>query len=137
MMDLGLGRFFELFEERFGRLATNTLLLITGLGLASACIGLTYEHIAKPLYDLISEMIGVKVVGKFSYRELIAALGTAIITAILCFILYKIVDRRLQRQIDAIAKQIRESAAKLQDAVITISEATTRTNEATNLSNKP
>jgi hypothetical protein len=40
MMDIGIGRFLEMFEERFGRFATSIFLLVVALALVAYSIGI-------------------------------------------------------------------------------------------------
>jgi hypothetical protein len=44
-MDIGLGKFLEMFEDRFGRKATTGLLFMIGLGVLAVVIPPIYEHL--------------------------------------------------------------------------------------------
>jgi hypothetical protein len=57
-VDIGLGRFLEMFEERFGRKATTALLAIIGLGVTAFMLSLIWEHLVIPLYSLAGIVIG-------------------------------------------------------------------------------
>jgi hypothetical protein len=57
-VDIGLGKFLEMFEERFGRAATTALLAIIGLGLTGFMLSLIWEHIIVPLYSFAGIIIG-------------------------------------------------------------------------------
>jgi hypothetical protein len=57
-VDIGLGRFLEMFEERFGRKATTALLAIIGLGVTAFMLSLIWEHLIIPLYSLAGIVIG-------------------------------------------------------------------------------
>jgi hypothetical protein len=57
-MDIGLGKFLEMFEQRFGRAATTALLAIIGLGLAGFMCSLIWGHIIMPLYSFAGFIVG-------------------------------------------------------------------------------
>src|ERR1700730_1980150 len=57
-VDIGLGRFLEMFEERFGRKATTGLLAIIGLGVTAFMLSLIWEHLITPLYSLAGAVVG-------------------------------------------------------------------------------
>jgi hypothetical protein len=57
-MDIGLGKFLEMFEERFGRKATTALLFMIGLGVLAVVIPPIYEHLIMPLYSFAGVFIG-------------------------------------------------------------------------------
>jgi hypothetical protein len=57
-MDFGLGRFLEMFEERFGRRVTTALLALVGIAIAVFCLHLVFEGFLLPIYALSSAFIG-------------------------------------------------------------------------------
>jgi hypothetical protein len=57
-VDIGLGRFLEMFEERFGRKATTVLLAVIGLGVTAFMFSLIWEYLVVPLYSLAGVVIG-------------------------------------------------------------------------------
>jgi hypothetical protein len=59
MIDLGLGRVLELFEERFGRNLTTILLAVIGLGVFAVCGRLVWEIIIVPVYRLAFILINL------------------------------------------------------------------------------
>jgi len=56
-MDVGLDRFLEMFEARFGRLASTILMGLIGLGVASYMASLIWHHLVLPLYRLARSII--------------------------------------------------------------------------------
>jgi hypothetical protein len=64
-MDFGVGRFLEMFEERFGRTATTLLLAIIGLGVVGFCGKLVYETVLLPALALVGAASSSKNVADF------------------------------------------------------------------------
>jgi hypothetical protein len=56
-MDLGLGRFLEMFEARFGRKATTVLLAMIGLGIVAFTGRLILTGMVFPIYDVLTAII--------------------------------------------------------------------------------
>jgi len=56
-MDIGLGRFLEMFEERFGRTATTVLVGIIGLAVIAFCVPLIWNNLIMPIYLGVSAII--------------------------------------------------------------------------------
>ena len=50
MIDIGIGRFLEMFEERFGRHATTCLLAVIGLGVLAVCLPLIWTNLFVPIF---------------------------------------------------------------------------------------
>jgi hypothetical protein len=57
-MDIGLGEFLKMFEERFGRTATTILLAMIGLGVMAFMLSLIWEHLIVPLYSFSGSLMG-------------------------------------------------------------------------------
>lgn len=56
-MDIGLGRFLEMFEERYGRLASTCLIGVIALGIVSVLIPLIWQNLARPIYGFCSDLV--------------------------------------------------------------------------------
>jgi len=57
-MDIGLGKFLEMFEERCGRKATTVLLFLIALGAVAVVISPIYDHLIMPLYSFAGVIVG-------------------------------------------------------------------------------
>lgn len=55
-MEFGLGKFLEMFEERFGKKATTYLLALIGLGISSWMVKLIFTNAIWPLSKLIKQL---------------------------------------------------------------------------------
>lgn len=56
--DFGFGRFFEMFEERFGRRPTTLLLGAIGTALFIFAIGFIFSNGVKPLFNFLKDLFG-------------------------------------------------------------------------------
>ena len=57
-MEFGLGKYLEMFEDRFGRRATTALITILSLALLSVCIKTIYYDLFLHLYHAIQSITG-------------------------------------------------------------------------------
>jgi hypothetical protein len=55
-MDVGLGRFLEMFEERFGRRATTCLLAFIAVGIVAFFLPIIWGNLIKPTYDFSAQV---------------------------------------------------------------------------------
>jgi ABC-type Fe3+ transport system permease subunit len=82
MMDFGFGRFLEMFEDRFGRLATTILLAAIGLAVFGVCVSAIYSNIARPIYDIAIQIIHSGASLKnITTNSVWAAITSAVVTA--------------------------------------------------------
>jgi uncharacterized membrane protein YccC len=121
-MDFGLGRFLEMFEERFGRLATNLLLIVIALAVFGGCVKLIYENLVVPLITVaVAVNGGQPLSGIFSHPDLWNnAIGAAI--GVGGGIVYAVVsrvarERRLVKEVEKIRAQINSHTAALRIAI--------------------
>jgi len=56
-MDLGIPKFFEVFEVRFGRKLTTGLVALVGAGIAAVCVQLIVGVFILPIYSFTSSLV--------------------------------------------------------------------------------
>jgi hypothetical protein len=82
-MDFGLGRFLEMFEARFGRVAGTTLLALIGLALATFTGRLVLSGLILPVYEAINAVMDghqsvTEALDKFARSRLTPFLSTTL-----------------------------------------------------------
>jgi hypothetical protein len=119
-MDIGLGKFLEMFEERFGRKATTVLLGIIALGITGGMLNLIYQYLFTPLMEAF---LIIQTKGLLNFLEQIVLADVArffifmILSGLLLYILgiiggelyIRVVSNRWRR----IVQQRHDSAEKL------------------------
>jgi hypothetical protein len=89
MMDFGLHRFLEMFEERFGRRTTTALLAMIGLAIFGVTARLIYADLLRPLYDFSLELFSFRIFPPRPTPLLAAAAsGSAVLIIAAAFYLY-------------------------------------------------
>lgn len=109
-VDLGFGKFFELFEQRFGRKAASVLLLATGIALLATCGSIFWEKVVLPCLWLYqsSDVPGLKL---FIADRLVPALFSVGLIALIGSFFFTILERvflerRLSKAADAVTKKV-------------------------------
>jgi hypothetical protein len=127
MMDLGLGRFFEMFEDRFGRRATTVLLALVGLAIASLSVGLVWEHIISPIFGIVANFPHITTEWMYvSQREIL--IDTALIAwvALLYYSIRNIWRLKMAQQRwdieNALSAQFEARINRLEEAVTELSK---------------
>lgn len=124
-MDLGLDRFLEMFEARFGRFTTTVLLAVIGLALFGYSIRLFIEttiyfyHLAASAVGLSGETgltITIKIGLLLVQMLLVILLGEALLRFYYRPAMHRIADQELKR-IEERRSELREMMKQVEDAL--------------------
>lgn len=97
-VDLGFGRFLEMFEERFGKRVTTVLLAIIGIGVLAGCVGLAVQNLILPAINLYNDLDWPASKLWLQNQLLPALISLALLyplVGFLAFVSYEIYDRTI------------------------------------------
>src|SRR5258708_892820 len=107
-MEWGLGKYLEMFEERFGKKATTVLICVLTLALISLCMAITYEKLILPIYHAVQYVTGDHSLYDLLRHDIVSAIWTAAIALILFFALSEIVKRRYMKMLNNRREELRK-----------------------------
>jgi hypothetical protein len=116
-MDFGFDGFLEKFEQHFGRGLTKALLLLIGLAITAACLGVIWQYLISPILAFF------QVPGRSEMIAKIAVAGSTVMAGAL--VALRLYDWYLGRRIDRSA-EAREALADRMRATEAVLDALER-----------
>lgn len=106
-MELGIGKFLEMFEERFGQKTTTGLLALIGLAVATLAIS-TIAKFIKESYDFIKALIANDV----ALGSVLSLLTQICIMVIIYFVIYFIFSKLLAYKMKGVEEYFESARLK-------------------------